>query len=341
MLPIYRPATDSEIPIIDLKGLDFRTQADKSAVVTTISKACKEEGFFYVVNHGVGTDAIDDMFSAARTFFDLPMDKKEEVSLTKSGFGFRGYLPSFHKGSDPKLKENLQEAFQIHNELPSDDPDALAGLPLHGPNPFPSAMPDLRERMLAYKEKVEHLGQFLLSAMAVGLGLPEDHFNPYFRKPMPMLRLLHYRPQRPDESGDHIGTRGHTDTSAITILAQDQIGGLEILLKSGEWVTAPPIKGSYIVNLGELMKAWSDGIFAATPHRVINRYGHERYSVPYFVNPDYHTSFAPHVKNPDPKPAIFDSLAPNDKGLVYGDWLVDVFSRIYHKPEAAAWSRLG
>ena len=107
-------------------------------------------------------------------------------------------------------------------------------------------------------------------------------------------------------------------------------------MKSGEWVTAPPVKGAYVVNLGELMKAWSDGIFTATPHRVINRYGQERYSVPYFVNPSYHTSFAPHVKNTHPQPPRFKALIPNEKGLPYGEWLVDVYSRIYHKPETTA-----
>jgi isopenicillin N synthase-like dioxygenase len=333
MLPISRPATTAEIPVIDLHGLQFFNDEDRSQKMREISAACAGAGFFYIVNHGVSTNQIFDIFDAARTFFALPQGKKDEVSLKKSGFGFRGYLPSFHKGDDKTLKENLQEAFQIHAELPADDPDVIAGLPLHGPNMFPSAMPDLKDRMLDYGRSLDFVGRFLLSAMATGLGLPGNHFDPYFRKPMPMLRLLHYPPQSPDESGEHIGTRGHTDTGAITILAQDDVGGLEILLKSGEWVTAPPIEGSFIVNLGELMKAWSDGIFAATPHRVINRYGLERYSVPYFVNPDYHVSFAPHVKNPQPEPAHFNALIPNDQDLPYGDWLVAVFSRIYNRPD--------
>jgi isopenicillin N synthase-like dioxygenase len=335
MLPISRPATVEEIPIIDLKGLKFADETEKLAVAEAVTSACKKAGFFYIINHGVERAAIEDMFAAARTFFDLPLEKKDEVSLKRSGNRFRGYLPSFHKGEDPNLKENLQEAFQIHTELPLDDPDVKAGLPLHGPNPFPSAMPDLKPRMLAYQKKLAQVGQGLLRLMAIGLNLPENHFEPSFKKPMPMLRLLHYPPQKPDESGEHIGTRAHTDTGAITILAQDNTGGLEILLKSGEWVTAPPVQDAYIVNLGELMKAWSDGIFTSTPHRVINRYGHERYSVPYFVNPSYHTSFAPHVKNPAPAPTNFKALIPNDKGLPYGDWLVGVYSRIYHKPTAA------
>ena len=333
MLPISRPATSDEVPIIDLRGGVFTTSEEKTAVALEISEACKQAGFFYIVNHGVEAGAVEDMFRAAHQFFDLPAEAKEEVSLKKMGHLFRGYLPSFHKGEDPNLKENLQEAFQIHRELPADDPDYLAGLPLHGPNPWPSAMPDLRQRMLAYQAKMEKLGKTLLSLMEIGLGLPEHHFDQYFRKSMPMLRLLHYPPQRPDESGEHIGTRGHTDTGVITILAQDEVGGLEVLLKSGEWVTAPPVKGSYIINLGEVMKSWTDGVFSATPHRVINRYGKERYSVPYFVNPDFHVEFTPHLKNPAPEKERFKTTIPIQPGMNYGLWVVDAYSRIYNKPK--------
>ena len=168
---------------------------------------------------------------------------------------------------------------------------------------------------------------------ALGLGLPEDKFDEYFHKPMLMLRLLHYPPQAPDESGDHIGTRPHTDTGCFTILAQDQIGGLEILTKSGEWVFVPPLPGSYVVNIGEMMKAWTDGIFASTPHRVVNRYGAERYSVPFFVNPDYDAIFRPLIRNPDPVEAPkLHSTIDTDKDIKCGDWMVQLYSRIYPAP---------
>jgi len=333
MLPISRPATQEEVPIIDLKFFQFKDEGEKAALVRQISDACRNAGFFYIVNHGIAPESVKDMFDAADEFFSLPKEKKEEVALKNSQKKFRGYLPSFHKGSDPKLKENLQEAFQVHLELPPDDPDVIAGLPLHGPNPWPSAMPTLKGRMLGYQKELRGLGLRLLGLLALGLGLPEDRFEEFFKKPILHLRLLHYPPQKPDDSPDHIGTRAHTDTGVITILAQDNTGGLEILLKSGEWVTAPPVENAYIINLGEWMKKWTDGIFSATPHRVINRYGNERYSVPFFLNPDYRTTFTPLVKNPDPRPHQFNELIPNVNNLCYGDWIVDVYSRIYHKPD--------
>ena len=323
MLPLSRPATTAEIPIIDLHGLGFAGESDKREVAQAVAEACKEAGFFYIVNHGVEPAAIADMFAAARTFFDLPLEKKEEVSLKSSGNRFRGYLPSFHKGDDPNLKENLQEAYQIHTELPPDDPDVLAGLPLHGPNPFPSAMPDLKPRMLAYQGKLAQLGQGLLRLMAIGLGLPETHFEPYFRKPMPMLRLLHYPPQKPDEEGVHLGARAHTDTNAFTILAQDANGGLEIRNRDNEWVAVPPIAGTLVVNVGEVLKVWSDGIFSSTLHRVINRSGRRRFSIPFFMYPSYDALIQPLLRNPDPAnvaPENLHTSMPRDKPFVYGEF---------------------
>ena len=126
MLPISRPATASEVPVIDLRGARFASDAEKRDVANKVTHACKEAGFFYIIDHGVDPEAVKDMFLAARQFFDLPLEAKEEVSLKKSDFNFRGYLPSFHKGEDPNLKENLQEAFQVHRDLPADDPDVVA-----------------------------------------------------------------------------------------------------------------------------------------------------------------------------------------------------------------------
>jgi len=336
MLPESRLATLSEIPIIDLKGLKFSTEAEKRAVGEEMVAAAKNAGFFYISDHGIPQSEIDGIFTATRQFFDLPSEAKEEVSIKKAGKTFNGYLPAAHKGTDAKIKGDLHEAYQCHAELPQDDPAVKAGLPLHGANPWPSRMPELKRTALNYQDKVWALADVMLGLFALGLGLPEKYFHSHFQKPTYMLRLLHYPPQRPDDSSEALGTRAHTDTGAFTILAQDEVGGLEVLLKTGEWVLAPPIKGCYTINIGDVMKMWTDGVFQSTPHRVVNRYGRERYSVPFFANPDYHTAFKPLIKNPDSKPGNFESLFPNTGGLSYGDWIVQVYSRIYNNPEAAA-----
>lgn len=335
MLPEVRPATEDELPIVDLKNFAY-TEKEKAEIVDIIGKTARNAGFFYVINHGIPDEAIDDIFACAEEFFALPLPAKDEVSIKKSGWNFHGYLPSFHKGRDPKLKENLQEAFQIHLEYSKTHPAVAKGVPLYGPNLWPTAMPDLRPRMTAYQARLKLMGERLMGLFALALGLPEDGLAPDLQAPTSILRLLHYPPQAPDSSADHIGTRAHTDTGIITILSQDQIGGLEVMLKTGEWVSATPRKHSYVINLGEVMRSWSDGLFAATPHRVINRYGAERYSVPYFVNPNYHATFEPKIRNTETRDGKFEALIPHKDHSCYGDWIMEVFSRIYYDPAANA-----
>ncbi len=332
MLPQARAPHPGEIAIIDLSDIDSPDAAKRARLAAEVARASREVGFFYIVNHGIGPGAVQRMFDVAEEFFGLPLEAKTEVSISKSPL-FRGYIPSNHIGVDQKLKANLQEAFQIHLDLPANDPDVVAGKPMHGPNPWPSAMPSLKADMTDYQGQLWALGQKMLPLFAIGLGLPEDTFAPFFRKPMIMLRVLHYPPQAPDDSTESIGTRAHTDTGVFTILAQDTVGGLEILTKGGEWITVPPIPGSYVVNIGEMMKAWSDAIFTSTPHRVVNRYGLERYSVPFFVNPDYDTVFAPLVTNPEPVDLPqFHSSLDRTKNIKIGEWMVELYSRIYPSP---------
>jgi isopenicillin N synthase-like dioxygenase len=335
VLPATRPATAEEIPVIDLKAFLFASEAEKAEVASKLAGACKEAGFAYIINHGVPPAAIDAIYETAHRFFALASEQKEEVSIKKSGFAFNGFLPTAHIGSDPTLKSDLHESFQAHLDLPTDDPEFVAGTPLYGQNLWPSAMPELREHVVTYQAYAAKLGDRMLRLLAVGLGLAETAFTDFTTKPASMLRLLHYPPQNQADSGESLGTRAHTDTGIITILAQDHVGGLEILLKTGEWVSAPPKKHAYVINIGDMMKTWTDGIFASTPHRVINRSGVERYSVPFFVNPNYRTPFEALIKNSKPTADRFEALIANPNKLCYGDWIVEVYSRIYNKPGKA------
>lgn len=325
-----RKLSFSEVPVIDLAPALAGERDGRKAVAASLAEACGRVGFFYVKNHQVPSSEITAIYQAARDFFDLPFEAKNEVAITKNPL-YRGYLPVFTKGKDPKIKENLQEAFQIHPELPADDPRVLAGKKLHGSNPWPTAMPDLKPRMMRYYQQMWSLAQELLKLFALGLDMPETTFLKFFSEPMLMLRLLHYPPQRPDEIGDHIGTRAHTDSGAFTILAQDDTGGLEVCNIDGEWIRVPPIADSFVINIGEMMKVWTDGIFSATPHRVINRYGRERYSVPFFVTSDYDAVIEPMMRNPDQsnKAPEFATSLPRDRSSVCGEILSYLYWRIY------------
>ncbi|HXF35182.1 MAG TPA: 2OG-Fe(II) oxygenase family protein, partial [Candidatus Acidoferrales bacterium] len=311
----------------------------RRALASEIAQACADLGFFYIVNHRVPNASVAGMFAAAGRFFSLPLEARMEVALSKATH-YRGYVPLKAMAQKPKwsasedeLKGNLYEAFQIHTEFTQDDPDVRSGKPLHGANRWPSAMPELREVMLAYFELLGRFSEEMLKLFALGLDLPETALHGFFRKPMMQLRMLHYPPQAPSDPGENLGLRPHTDSGAFTVLAQDRVGGLEILTRSDEWIEVPPLDGSYVINLGEMMKVWSDGVFLATPHRVVNKYGNERYSIPFFMTPDFDATIRPVLANPDRAEApSFATSVSADEQRTCGEILVPLYDRIWPAP---------
>ena len=322
MLPTARKLASSEVPVVDLVAAWTGDPAARRGVAAEIAAACREIGFFYIRNHGVARDDIDRIFQAAVDFHSLPLAAKMEVSVTKNDH-FQGYLHGMTKGDDQTISENLQEAFQIRRPLADDDPDLLAGKKYHGVIPWPSAMPDLKPRMMAYYDKLSTLGYALLALFEDSLELPPGRLKQFFAKDMNSLRLLHYPPQAPGAPAEHLGARAHTDTNAFTILAQDANGGLEVRNRAGEWLAVPPIADTLVVNVGEALKVWTDGIFSSAAHRVINRSGRERYSIPYFMYPSYDAVIFPILRNPDPASVAAEDLAtsmPRDRPFLYGDF---------------------
>jgi isopenicillin N synthase-like dioxygenase len=322
MLPTARKLAFNDVPVVDLAPAWSGDANARRKLADEIADVCGRVGFFYVKNHGLSDADIAAIFQTSADFHDLPLAAKMEVSMTKNNHA-QGYLHGMTKGNEKSLSENLQEAFQIKRPLPDDDPDLLSGKPLHGKIPWPSAMPDLKPRMMAYYDKVNVLGYELLALFELALGLRKDELKQYFKKDMNSLRLLHYPPQKPDEDGVHLGARAHTDTNAFTILAQDNNGGLEIRNLDNEWVAVPPIGGTLVVNVGEVLKVWSDAIFSSTLHRVINRSGRRRYSIPFFMYPSYDALIKPLLKNPDPAnvaPENLHTSMPRDTPFVYGEF---------------------
>lgn len=321
-LPTAIKLSFSEVPVVDLGPLQSGRVDDRRAVAAELAEACGRVGFLYISNHGVAAADVEAIFATAKDFHDLPLEAKMEVSLTKNHHA-QGYLHGMTKGVHEKIAPNLQEAFQIRRPLAPDDPDLHSGKPLHGPIPWPSAMPSLQPRMMAYFEKVDALGYALLGLFELALELPEGTLRAYFEKDMNSLRLLHYPAQAPDEPGIHLGARAHTDTNAFTILAQDPRGGLEIRNRNGEWVAVPPVPGTFVLNVGEVLKVWTDGVFSSTVHRVINRSGKDRYSIPFFMYPSYDALIRPLIANPDPAnvaPEDLHTSMPRNEPFVYGHW---------------------
>jgi isopenicillin N synthase-like dioxygenase len=336
MLPIARKLAFTDVPVVDLAPA-WSGDADKRrALAAEIAEVCGRVGFLYITNHRIAAADIDAIFKTAADFHNLPLETKMASSMARNANAQgQGYLHGMTKGTGKTLSENTQEAFQFRRPLAADDPDLVAGKPLHGRIPWPQAMPDLEPRMMAYYDKIDILGYEMLKLFELALELPEGALKKYFRKDMNSLRILHYPPQPPEDDGIHLGARAHTDTNAFTILAQDNNGGLEIRNRDNEWVAVPPIDGTFVVNVGEVLKVWTDGIFSSTLHRVINRSGRERYSIPFFMYPSYDALIEPLMKNPDPAnvaPENLHTSMPRDRPFIYGEFKAQSTARIMPGP---------
>ena len=281
------------IPVISVAALQQGASEAIDSVTAEIAAACETAGFFYVVDHGVSPVRIAAVFEAARWFFGRPPAERVALDVATSS-NFRGYVPMGITG--PNVPRRLLEAFQMMIELGPDDPDVRAGNVMYGPNRWPREAPEFRAAMEGYFADMMGLSHRLLRAFARGLGLSDDYFRPFFRKPLTQLRLLHYPPQPPDAEAQGVET--HTDTGAFTILLQDRVGGLEVRNRAGRWIGARPIPESFVINIGDMMQRWTDGRFVSTPHRVANRSGQDRFSVPFFANPDYDAIVTPLAHGP-------------------------------------------
>lgn len=288
-LPRSRQASFSEIPVLSIEALG-RGDAAEAATVDAIRRASEEVGFFYIKDHGVPAELVNDIFAQCRAFFALPAGEREALRLSNSRV-FSGYLSVGERGANANRPRDLLEAFNVCTERGPDDAYVRAGKPLYGSNQWPDSLPGFRDAVLTYYEAMDRLGRRLLQAFAMALGQARDAFDAQYERPISQLRLLHY-PAQERAVDEMLGARPHRDVGMFTILLQDDTGGLEVGNASGEWVIAPPIDGTFVVNVGEMMKLLTNDHFASALHRVVNRSGRQRFSVPFFYNPDYETRLA-------------------------------------------------
>jgi isopenicillin N synthase-like dioxygenase len=285
---IYTPPKPAEkIPVIDLGPSFSGDPALKKAVAWEVHKTARDTGFFYISNHGVPQSMIDGQLELAREFFRLPLEEKMKVDARNSTCT-RGYeapgLQTLDDGSPPDLKEG----FLIGCDLDDDHPYVRDGVPNCGANQWPGSPANFRSRYEAYVEEMFRVGRHLMSLIALSLDLSEDYFAEGLKEPLFNSRLLRYAPQPSDAAFNQIGAGAHIDWGMITILLQDDVGGLEVANAAGEWIAAPPIPGTFIINLGEMVRVLTNGLYHANMHRVLNNdSGRDRFSVPTFFDPNY------------------------------------------------------
>jgi isopenicillin N synthase-like dioxygenase len=280
-------AMPDSIPVIDIGALYSQDPEAKRQVAAEIGAACDDIGFFYVMNHNVSVEVSDAAVAMVDKFFALPESERLKVKADKNNRGYRDVWDSVH--SNGKL--NARDSFDLGFPVASDDPEVLAGTPLYAPNLYPD-IPGFRETIEAYYWETFRLGMKILEGFALDLGKPEEFFTRHFTKPVADMVVNHYL----GVAGLHISDQAsgpHTDHGIVTILWQDSLGGLEVMGKDGAWLPVPPLRGSYVINIGELMKRWTNGRFKATVHRVVHLQDKSRYSMPLFCNPNFRTIVDP------------------------------------------------
>ncbi|MFT8417506.1 MAG: 2-oxoglutarate and iron-dependent oxygenase domain-containing protein [Acetobacter sp.] len=280
-------STRPALPLISVAGLAAHDPQTRAQVGQALKVACQEMGFFYCVDHGISADLIADVFAQSRQFFALPEAEKQALNKNLS-LCQRGYEPLRDQTLEEGTPPDLKEGFYSGPEKPLTDPDVMAGRFNQGPNQWPPQLPAFRAVMEQYRLAMTGLAETLMRGMALSLDLPEDHFKDFCQNPLTTLRLLHYPPQPAHPQPGEKGAGAHTDFGGLTLLLQDDSGGLQVKMPNGEWLDATPIEGSFIINLGDMIARWTNNRYRSTLHRVINTSGHERYSVPFFYtgNPD-------------------------------------------------------
>ncbi|MEM9855620.1 MAG: 2-oxoglutarate and iron-dependent oxygenase domain-containing protein [Pseudomonadota bacterium] len=271
------------LPVIDLSDLFTGSEADKAAVAAALGEAARTSGFFYVTGHGIPQEQVDAVFAASKQFHEMPRSYKMRYW---SGFttNHRGYVPFEENGSCfPKIM-NFNEAWDMSFEAPADHPDYVAGWRMTGPNVWPD-LPGWRETVAGYYDAIFNLGLRMMDALALELGVPTEDLTRHITCPTSQLRLLHYIENDMPQTKDMTGISAHSDFECFTILCQGG-PGLQVMNAEDVWIEAPPIKGTFIVNIGDIFETWSGGQFKSTQHRVINT-GNERYSMPLFFGLDY------------------------------------------------------
>jgi len=295
---IYRDASPrgafTEIPVIDVSPLSGTDQNAMTALAEEIRLACSRVGFFYIRNHGIEHDVIDRAYTAAKRFFALPESEKLACHISKS-VAHRGFVPLYEESFYETLgattaNRDHKECFQIGVDLAPDHPDFVPGLPLLGQNLWPE-IAGFKRDVSAYFDSLRELSRRLYGAFALALFLPRDYFDAMLTRPPSVLRLSHYIENDFPADEANWGISAHTDYEVFTILHTDG-PGLQALNAGKQWVDVPPLDGTFIINIGDMLELLSNGAFVATSHRVLN-IGKERYSFPMFCTLDYETVVAP------------------------------------------------
>ncbi len=319
----------SAVPLIDVGPL-VSGHGDPRATARALGRACRECGFFYVHNHGVDEALQGRLEDLSRDFFARPEAEKMQIRMDLGGRAWRGYFPVGNELTSGK--PDLKEGLYFGEELPEAEPRVRAGTPMHGRNLFPDEPPEFRDVVLEYMDAMTRLGHALMRGVSLSLGLDEAAIaDRMMRRPLTLFRIFNY-PADPDFDPDspRWGVGEHTDYGVLTILKQDDSGGLQVKSRS-RWIEAPPIPNTFVCNIGDMLDRMTGGLYRSTPHRVLNRSRRDRLSFPFFFDPDFDSEIGPIVAGPgvDDRSDRWDGASVHQFRGTYGDYLLAKVSKVF------------
>jgi len=289
-------ASTTTIPIVDISQLFTSTLDSNNDIIKQIYDSLSNQGFFYITHHGLSTEELQFILNQSKKFFEIPVEEKKRIAR-KDNIGSNGYVAIGVENLDDNQPGSID--YKEAMDICVSDPH-----PLYASNQWPDEvyLPGWRKNVEEFTKKLQIIGDILLQAFGVAMGVSAGFFaENYFENQSSIVRFLRY----PPSNGKDLGCGAHSDYGILTLLLQDDIGGLQILY-NGKWIEVPPIKDSFVINVGDCVEYITNGKFKATKHRVINNSTtKERYVVALFHEPNINLKLdtLPAFKQyPDPFP---------------------------------------
>ncbi len=308
-------STDASVlPVIDVGALARAGHEGREDVARQLDAACRDHGFFMVTGHGVDLGALARLEALARAFFALPDPEKATIAMPLGGRAWRGWFPL--GGELTSGVPDGKEGIYFGAELPVED------RPMHGPNLFPERPEGLRDAVLAHLDAMAALGTLLVAGLDLGLGAG-GRLSSLVGDPLPLFRIFHYPP-----GAASWGVAEHTDYGLLTILHQDEVGGLQVHRRDG-WIDVPPVPGALVCNIGDMLEKATGGVYRSTPHRVRSPRDADRISMPYFFDPGWDTKVERLGDGPGADPNRWDHADPHLFDGAYGDYVWSKVAKVF------------
>ncbi|WKZ59208.1 MAG: 2-oxoglutarate and iron-dependent oxygenase domain-containing protein [Cyclobacteriaceae bacterium] len=282
-----------EVPSLDLADFTRGDEAKKKKFVADLGAAYNNIGFVAIKNHYLTDDLSAKLYAVIKKFFALSDEVKQKYEIPGLA-GQRGYIGKGKEHAKGRNTGDLKEFYHIGQEVEDDDPIKNE----YPANVWPDEIPEFKDIGLEVYRRLEKTGVYMLRAIALYLGLPENYFDAKVRHGNSILRPIHYFPiENPDAvPADAVRAAEHGDINLITLLMGASADGLQVLRRDGKWIPITALPEQLVVNVGDMLERHTNKKLKSTIHRVVNppkdKMNTPRYSIPFFMHPRSEMSLA-------------------------------------------------